>query len=1372
MNPRPEPTQHHKRRRALASAGLSLIALCIAAAWYLTSPQFNERVRGMVIAKLEQATGGKVELQKVQWKLSRLQLQGWELTVHGKEAAGQAPYIHMDHFVVRLEILSLFEGKLELRYFSADHPEIHILVYPNGSTNQPVPEIESSNQAQSSNQTSAQELYNLAVRRMVLNNGEIRWNNQRFPFVLTADDVSAKLFYVRHTRRFGGLLKIGKLDGKFRDFRPVASSFETQFSLGPTDAQVKALHWKSGDSQLQASGSVQDFRIPRIQADYDLALDLRQAGVISRMPELRAGQLRIKGAGTWSLQQFATDGKIFLKNALYDSSTFRIPEVSAEAQFAADNNHLALTHLTGSGSGGTLQGDAEIKNWMSAGSSSKPASHRNLASHVSTETGVARLHFESLQVAKLAAAISNKKLPLNRLKLVGVTSGTAEATWSGSPHNIKVMIAADVSPPAQVPPNTLPVKGIFRGTYFATNKRLEITQANFTTRATTVTAAGEIGSNRSQLQLNIKTSDLGEFRPLLTTMPFQPIPVDLHGSAVFSGTVSGKLTSPMLNGHFDITDFSSLLVMQPGSSSVKTAKLKPASPTPLYSSANVHPMHWDRLSIDLQISPTSLQARNGVLARGSTKLHFQGSAALHDYRLRAADPFNAHVDVSNAAISDVQQLAGTNYSLTGTLNFSAQITGSENDPRGTGSFQLANGTIYNQPFRSLHGDLRFAQHEAQLQNVALVLNGASIRGSGAYNLSSTAIHFDIQGTGFDLAHLRKLNTNKFTVQGQGSFHALIAGTLSAPVVNANLNLRNLVLSGEPLGDLDAQAVTQGADLQLKARSHFRTAQLVLDGSVRLLDGWPANIAIQFSRVDIDPLLRAYIPGRITNHSSVTGDIRMQGSLRNLRAVNAQGELQQAQIEVENVKLASEGPVRFAVASDVFTLQQLRVVGDGTDFSAHGSIPLSGSKNMDVLADGRVNLHVLQSFDPALVSYGMATLAINIGGTLQRPILNGRLEIANAGISYVDLPNGLSHINGTLVFNENHLQIESLTAQTGGGALQLGGTIAYANGISFDLTANGKDIRLRYPPGVSAVADANLKLAGNLKSSLLSGDITVIRFGLNPNFDFAQYLASSAQPLVTPSPDSPLNGVRLDLNIVSTPGLQVQTSLAKLSGDAELRVRGTAAHPSVLGRVNIIEGDLSFKGTKYHLDRGDILFVNPLHIEPILNIDASARVRGVDITVGLHGPIDKLSTTYRSDPPLPTSDIISLLAGLGGSRQESTLNPQPQQNATAPATNALLSQALNATISSRAQRLFGVSRIAIGPPIESANRLPASNLNASVTVEQQVSNRVTVTYITNLTQSSQQIIQVEIQLTKNISLVGVRDEFGVVGFDVRIRQRKR
>jgi translocation and assembly module TamB len=363
---------------------------------------------------------------------------------------------------------------------------------------------------------------------------------------------------------------------------------------------------------------------------------------------------------------------------------------------------------------------------------------------------------------------------------------------------------------------------------------------------------------------------------------------------------------------------------------------------------------------------------------------------------------------------------------------------------------------------------------------------------------------------------------------------------------------------------------------------------------------------------------------------------------------------------------------------------------------------------------------------------------------------------------VNLPSALSALNGTLTFSQNQVTIESLTAQTGGGNVSFSGHAELVGKqINFDLTAKGESVRLRYPPGVSSTATATLHWNGSTAGSLLSGDVTVMK---------------TVQQASLPQTDPVLNKIRLDLHVVTTPELQMQTNVIRLRGDADLHVRGNAAKPTLLGRADVFEGEAYFNGTKYRLERGGVTFGtpaanNPAGTVPYVDFEATTRVKDYDITLSINGPADRPKLNYRSEPPLPTNDIIGLLA-FGGTSEESAQLQQNSQSAfSQQASNAMLAAALNATLNNRAQRLFGNSRIKIDPQGLETETSPTQN-GPAVTIEQQVKDNLTVTYTTNVSQTSQQIIRAEYNISRNVSIVAIRDQNGVISFDVKIRRRKR
>jgi translocation and assembly module TamB len=233
-------------------------------------------------------------------------------------------------------------------------------------------------------------------------------------------------------------------------------------------------------------------------------------------------------------------------------------------------------------------------------------------------------------------------------------------------------------------------------------------------------------------------------------------------------------------------------------------------------------------------------------------------------------------------------------------------------------------------------------------------------------------------------------------------------------------------------------------------------------------------------------------------------------------------------------------------------------------------------------------------------------------------------------------------------------------------------------------------------------------------------------------------------------------------------LEVQTSLTRnIQAEANLRLRGTPELPMVLGNITVNSGEIEFFGNKYTINRGEVNFNNPAKIEPIIDMDLETHERGIVVDIRFAGPLNKLNFSYRSDPPLETNDIIALLA-VG--RTPSTTGPlastQTGQstNYMATSSNSLLSQAI--APSGRLQRFFGVSHIKIDPQLTDITAVPQARL----TLEQQVSTVVTVTYITNLSVTNQQIVRVQWDLGKQWSVVALRDENGAFSVDFQYRRR--
>jgi len=153
---------------------------------------------------------------------------------------------------------------------------------------------------------------------------------------------------------------------------------------------------------------------------------------------------------------------------------------------------------------------------------------------------------------------------------------------------------------------------------------------------------------------------------------------------------------------------------------------------------------------------------------------------------------------------------------------------------------------------------------------------------------------------------------------------------------------------------------------------------------------------------------------------------------------------------------------------------------------------------------------------------------------------------------------------------------------------------------------------------------------------------------------------------------------------------------------------------------------------------------------------------------LHGTPDKLGVTYRSEPPLPEADVVALLA-LGRTESQQRLYTQQQEQSLAnPTTDSLLGGALNATVSSRVQKLFGAGSVKVDP-----NYLGAlGNSTSRIIVEEQLGRNLTLTFATDVDTTSQQLLQAEFAINRHVSLLVARDESGVFSMVVKATRRYR
>src|SRR5581483_898454 len=211
----------------------------------------------------------------------------------------------------------------------------------------------------------------------------------------------------------------------------------------------------------------------------------------------------------------------------------------------------------------------------------------------------------------------------------------------------------------------------------------------------------------------------------------------------------------------------------------------------------------------------------------------------------------------------------------------------------------------------------------------------------------------------------------------------------------------------------------------------------------------ATVTLQFSNFDFMPFLQSVFQTNLKGQSYVGGKVVAEGPLRNPSALTLTAEIPKLTAQMEGVELHNQEPIRVSMANQTVRIDSLALEGTDTRFRAGGTVSLLGDRRVDLRANGRLNLKLVQSFNADVNSGGSVDVNLSVAGTIAKPELVGEMTITNGTVSLIDFPNGLSSINGTLVFNQERVQVQTLTARTGGGDIHIGGFATYNPGFAFN-----------------------------------------------------------------------------------------------------------------------------------------------------------------------------------------------------------------------------------------------------------------------------------------------------------------------------------
>ena len=497
---------------------------------------------------------------------------------------------------------------------------------------------------------------------------------------------------------------------------------------------------------------------------------------------------------------------------------------------------------------------------------------------------------------------------------------------------------------------------------------------------------------------------------------------------------------------------------------------------------------------------------------------------------------------------------------------------------------------------------------------------------------------------------------------------------------------------------------------------------------------------------------------------------MSGTLNGATPISGSGIIQSIHARIEDYPFDGSKPFGFSFDANQLKLTEEATLNGprGTKVNLAGAVGLTNTPRLDLTAGGNLDLRVFAELNPSLSITGLVNFNGHIGGTSIKPNIDGLASLSNASLGYEGLKTSLTNLTGDLRFSENRVTFENLEGRIGGGIVHVRGTGLIQNNQmeGLNLRIETEHLRFRYPTGLSSSVTGTLLLKGSSNEPILEGDLTVDR--ITYRSDFEPFLAVF-KPGGLDSGGTALDRLRLSIHIAGNRNITIQNELTDISGARiDLDIKGTVGSPSLTGHVEVNDGTLILQGKRYDITRGNIDFVDPTRIDPIVNLQAESDLRDYRVILNISGQGDKLHVDMRSDPPLPQLELLSLMAG-GKTRQE-----LQEAGATSIPTSEELFQGTTASVMLDLLRsrvgnkfgLLGLDRLRIDPYV-----VGGGNKSAQITLS--VTKDLSVTYSQDLSSNQQRVIQVEYFLSKNLSLLATREENNettALGLDIRLRKR--
>ena len=1276
---------------------LVVVGLGAIAGYFLIKSGAGERYLAYAVAhRLETVPGAVAEIKRAELQPWPLRAKFYDVTLYWKQDPGRTLIVSIETLSVQPEVWPLLFGTVILNEVVIDHPVFHIS--GDKQDHATIPQV-APHHGDNNN------LIALSVGHFVLTNGEIIYSQQKAPVSANVRGLDIQIHVQDHPKEYRA--SIAYRDGRlqYASYAPLRHTFAATFSGTPSRLKVESLTTTIGSSNVVLRGGLTDFVHPVFEGEYQARIHAQDFGDNSSSLAI-AGDLESHGRVQYKsiarahwLTNVSIEGRINSESIVGMLPNRRLEFRRVHTRIQLLNGALQVREMGAEVLGGQVGGEFT-------------GEHLDRVPEYRMKATVLGLNLETLKLTLFNHDHQG-------MALSGVVDGTIYTSWRNrlsegtTDADLRLHTAENRRPPHLE--SELPVEGVIVFAYSHPRHSILFKRSFIRADSTEVVVQGEAGYH-SHMQIHASTQALDRLVNIISSFyPRFEKALNLSGSAVLDATMQESVRTPRLAG-----DLSGHNLMIQGT-------------------------RWSRGNIRFDAHPSEINVRRAtLLGENQEQLSLRMGLALHNWSYLPSNSAHLTVLLAQMPLSELQRIVNAPCAISGDLSAELSFDGSMLKPVGKGSVRITNASIFEEPIDSLILNLR-ADATSINSDVRIHLPAGFVSANVSYVPTNNRYALAINAPAISIQDLNRVRVPGVPLRGMLNVSITGVGTVANPEFKAIVEMPHAQLERASVSQLraEAHATKQRADFKLS--SQMANASLQLHGFVNLTGDQYSEAAF-----DTGPLQLNDLPGlplASSNGDSLQGTTEvhatMRGPLKNFSDIEFHATLPSLIARYKSLQLASSAPLHVDCVHSVITLAPAEIHGTGTSLRIGGRLPLEHTSSLSFTANGTLDAELLSLFEPGLKSSGIVSLDVTTTGNVRNPSVQGQVRLRDIALRTAGDSLSIDNLNGSLDVANGRLQVSSLSGQVAGGQLAIAGWLAYWPNAQLQLTFEARGVRFWYARSLMLLLNSDLTLTGTRHSSTLNGTVLIDKLSFTPDFDLKR-LAEHVVGFRSSQTSAIMDSVKLAIAVQSKDKLSATTSQASIEGNVNLSLAGTAGRPVILGQTELSSGEVFYAKRRYQLQRSIVVFNDPTENNPALDVLANTKVQQYQLTLRLRGPLDNLTTTYSSDPPLAAADIINLLV-VGRTTHTADIS----------GTDSLIASQIAGQFSSKIQTLTGISGLRIDPLIGGSNRNPS----ARIAVQQRVTKNFLFSFSTDVSQPNGETIEGEYQINKRWSIGATRDPVG-------------